>query len=89
MAAPEDPWPRTLVYRARGTAAPWGEQETVPRPDALTALVGRGRAESSDRHGSFGRVLAAGRGGVDGPVPALFQSRPQAAYGILKPVSSP
>ncbi|MEN1889689.1 winged helix-turn-helix domain-containing protein [Streptomyces mirabilis] len=40
----EDPWPRTLVYRARGTAALWGEQETVPRPDALTALVGRARA---------------------------------------------
>ncbi|MCE7081754.1 helix-turn-helix transcriptional regulator [Streptomyces sp. ST2-7A] len=38
------PWPRTLVYRARGTAALWGEQETVPRPDALTALVGRSRA---------------------------------------------
>lgn len=40
----EDPWPRTLVYRARGTAALWGEQETVPHPDALTALVGRSRA---------------------------------------------
>ncbi|MGW1192548.1 ArsR/SmtB family transcription factor [Streptomyces sp. NPDC002559] len=40
----EDPWPRTLVYRARGTAALWGEQETVPQPDALTALVGRARA---------------------------------------------
>ncbi|MFI6606119.1 ArsR/SmtB family transcription factor [Streptomyces sp. NPDC050507] len=40
----EDPWPRTLVYPARGTAALWGEQETVPRPDALTALVGRARA---------------------------------------------
>ncbi|MFH8397401.1 ArsR/SmtB family transcription factor [Streptomyces anulatus] len=40
----DDPWPRTLVYRARGTAALWGEQETVPRPDALTALVGRSRA---------------------------------------------
>ncbi|GGZ19645.1 winged helix-turn-helix domain-containing protein [Streptomyces nitrosporeus] len=40
----EDPWPRTLVYRARGTAALWGEQESVPRPDALTALVGRSRA---------------------------------------------
>lgn len=26
----EDPWPRTLVYRARGTAALWGEQETTP-----------------------------------------------------------
>ncbi|MEW1722867.1 winged helix-turn-helix domain-containing protein [Streptomyces sp. NPDC093109] len=40
----EDPWPRTLIYRARGTAALWGEQESVPRPDALTALVGRSRA---------------------------------------------
>ncbi|MFJ5834839.1 winged helix-turn-helix domain-containing protein [Streptomyces sp. NPDC093089] len=40
----EDPWPRTLIYSARGTAALWGEQETVPRPDALTALVGRARA---------------------------------------------
>ncbi|MFE6913374.1 ArsR/SmtB family transcription factor [Streptomyces rubiginosohelvolus] len=40
----EDPWPRTLIYRARGTAALWGEQEDVPRPDALTALVGRSRA---------------------------------------------
>ncbi|WP_086822283.1 helix-turn-helix transcriptional regulator [Streptomyces sp. NRRL B-24572] len=40
----EDPWPKTLVYPARGTAALWGEQETVPRPDALTALVGRARA---------------------------------------------
>ncbi|KQX50830.1 MULTISPECIES: winged helix-turn-helix domain-containing protein [unclassified Streptomyces] len=40
----EDPWPRTLIYPARGTAALWGEQEAVPRPDALTALVGRARA---------------------------------------------
>ncbi|MDH6521755.1 DNA-binding transcriptional ArsR family regulator [Streptomyces sp. SAI-208] len=40
----EDPWPRTLVYRARGTAALWDEQETVPQPDALTTLVGRSRA---------------------------------------------
>ncbi|MCX4614586.1 winged helix-turn-helix domain-containing protein [Streptomyces mirabilis] len=40
----EDPWPRTLVYPARGTAALWGEQETVPQPDALTALIGRARA---------------------------------------------
>lgn len=40
----EDPWPRTLIYPARGTAALWGEQETVPQPDALTALVGRARA---------------------------------------------
>ncbi|WP_405786825.1 winged helix-turn-helix domain-containing protein [Streptomyces sp. NBC_00029] len=40
----EDPWPRTLVYPARGTAALWGEQATVPQPDSLTALVGRARA---------------------------------------------
>ncbi|MEU8618334.1 winged helix-turn-helix domain-containing protein [Streptomyces sp. NPDC048623] len=40
----EDPWPRTLIYSARGTAALWDGQETVPRPDALTALVGRARA---------------------------------------------
>lgn len=40
----EDPWPRTLVYPARGTAALWDEQETVPRPGALTALVGQSRA---------------------------------------------
>lgn len=40
----EGPWPRTLIYPARGTAALWGNQETVPRPDALTALVGRARA---------------------------------------------
>lgn len=40
----EDPWPRTLIYPARGTAALWGEHEAVPRPDALTALVGRARA---------------------------------------------
>ncbi|MFD0367586.1 ArsR/SmtB family transcription factor [Streptomyces sp. NPDC127114] len=40
----EDPWPRTLVYPARGTAALWDEQQPLPRPDALTALVGRARA---------------------------------------------
>lgn len=40
----EDPWPRTLVYPARGTAALWGEQDAAPRPDALAALVGRARA---------------------------------------------
>ncbi|WLQ44692.1 hypothetical protein P8A22_35215 [Streptomyces laculatispora] len=31
----EDAWPRTLVCRARGTAALWGEQETVPRRTPL------------------------------------------------------
>ncbi|KOV39021.1 hypothetical protein ADK60_01285 [Streptomyces sp. XY431] len=40
----EDPWPRTLIYSARGTAALWGEHENVPQPDTLTALVGRARA---------------------------------------------
>ncbi|MER5615177.1 winged helix-turn-helix domain-containing protein [Streptomyces sp. NPDC002215] len=40
----EGPWPRTLIYPARGTAALWGEMETVPQPDALAALVGRARA---------------------------------------------
>lgn len=40
----EDPWPRTLIYGARGTAALWGARETAPRPDALTALIGRSRA---------------------------------------------
>ncbi|MFG3182512.1 MULTISPECIES: winged helix-turn-helix domain-containing protein [Streptomyces] len=40
----EDPWPRTLVYPARGTAALWGEEAAVRQPDALTALVGRARA---------------------------------------------
>ncbi|MFJ2590517.1 ArsR/SmtB family transcription factor [Streptomyces sp. NPDC087538] len=39
----EDPWPRTLIYPARGSAALWGEQETVPQPDTLAALVGRAR----------------------------------------------
>lgn len=36
--------PRTLIYPACGTAALRGEQETVPQPDVLTALVGRARA---------------------------------------------
>ncbi|MGQ4464654.1 winged helix-turn-helix domain-containing protein [Streptomyces violaceoruber] len=40
----EDPWPRTLVYPARGTAALWGGQEAALQRDALTALVGRSRA---------------------------------------------
>ncbi|WUN50468.1 winged helix-turn-helix domain-containing protein [Streptomyces sp. NBC_00306] len=44
IAAHRRPWPRTLVYPARGTAALWGEQATVPQPDTLTALVGRARA---------------------------------------------
>ncbi|WP_326664982.1 ArsR/SmtB family transcription factor [Streptomyces sp. NBC_00385] len=40
----EEPWPRTLVYAARGTAVLGGDQEAAPQPDALTALVGRARA---------------------------------------------
>ncbi|MFC7867994.1 ArsR/SmtB family transcription factor [Streptomyces murinus] len=40
----EDPWPRTLVYPARGTAALWDAPKAAPGPDALTALVGRARA---------------------------------------------
>jgi hypothetical protein len=35
----EDPWPRTLVYPARGTAALWGEQQTVPQPDAIMFAI--------------------------------------------------
>lgn len=44
----EAPWPKTLIYRARGVAALW---ETVPAapPEALAALLGPNRA----------RVLAA------------------------------
>ncbi|MFJ3620442.1 hypothetical protein ACIPSH_20110 [Streptomyces iakyrus] len=33
----EDPWPRTLVYSARGTAALRGEQAAVPRSEALSS----------------------------------------------------
>jgi DNA-binding transcriptional ArsR family regulator len=42
----EDPWPRTLIYSARGTAALWGaEASAAARPsDALAAVVGRARA---------------------------------------------
>ncbi|MHA6765458.1 ArsR/SmtB family transcription factor [Streptacidiphilus sp. PAMC 29251] len=40
----DDPWPKTLVYPARGTAALWEEPEAAPGPDALVALVGRARA---------------------------------------------
>ncbi|WP_416482784.1 ArsR/SmtB family transcription factor [Streptomyces sp. CL12] len=39
-----DPWPRTLVYPARGTAALWDAPQAAPGPDALAALVGRARA---------------------------------------------
>jgi DNA-binding transcriptional ArsR family regulator len=40
----EDPWPKTLVYPARGTAALWEQRAPAPGPDALAALVGRTRA---------------------------------------------
>ncbi|BBA95996.1 putative transcriptional regulator [Actinacidiphila reveromycinica] len=39
----DDPWPRTLVYPARGTAV-LHESTAPPAPDALAALVGRSRA---------------------------------------------
>lgn len=39
----EPPWPRTLVYPARGTAALWEPAATTP-PDALASLLGRTRA---------------------------------------------
>ncbi|WP_435128148.1 DUF5937 family protein [Actinacidiphila sp. bgisy144] len=39
----DDPWPRTLVYPARGTAV-LHESTAPPAPDALAALLGRSRA---------------------------------------------
>jgi DNA-binding transcriptional ArsR family regulator len=39
----EPPWPRTLVYPARGTAALWEPGVGAP-PDALASLLGRTRA---------------------------------------------
>lgn len=39
----EAPWPRTLVYPARGTAALWEPAAATP-PDALASLLGRTRA---------------------------------------------
>jgi DNA-binding transcriptional ArsR family regulator len=39
----EPPWPKTLVYPARGTAALW-EPSTAAPPDALASLLGRTRA---------------------------------------------
>lgn len=39
----EPPWPKTLVYPARGTAALWEPGAEVP-PDALASLLGRTRA---------------------------------------------
>ncbi|WP_037571056.1 ArsR/SmtB family transcription factor [Phaeacidiphilus oryzae] len=41
----EDPWPRAVIYRARGTSVLW--ERAAPDPDALGALaavVGRSRA---------------------------------------------
>ena len=66
----EDPWPRTLVYRARGTAALWGDQATAPQPDAPTALVGRARArpllalDAPAGTSHLARSLAMARGAV-------------------------
>lgn len=39
----EAPWPKTLVYPARGTAALWEPAAATP-PDALASLLGRTRA---------------------------------------------
>ncbi|HEX6354506.1 winged helix-turn-helix domain-containing protein [Actinophytocola sp.] len=39
----DPPWPKTLVYPARGTAALWEPGEGAP-PDALASLLGRTRA---------------------------------------------
>jgi DNA-binding transcriptional ArsR family regulator len=39
----EDPWPKALVYPARGVAALW--ETTVPDPGALAELLGRTRAQ--------------------------------------------
>jgi DNA-binding transcriptional ArsR family regulator len=39
----EAPWPRALVYPARGTVALW-EPSTATPPDALASLLGRTRA---------------------------------------------
>ncbi|MFC4854405.1 ArsR/SmtB family transcription factor [Actinophytocola glycyrrhizae] len=39
----DPPWPRTLVYPARGTAALWDPGPATP-PDALASLLGRSRA---------------------------------------------
>ncbi|MFF0388839.1 ArsR/SmtB family transcription factor [Kitasatospora sp. NPDC004615] len=38
----EEPWPRALIYRARGTASLW--ERAAPDPAALAALLGRSRA---------------------------------------------
>jgi DNA-binding transcriptional ArsR family regulator len=43
VAYTDPPWPKTLVYPARGTAALWEPGEGPP-PDALASLLGRTRA---------------------------------------------
>ena len=65
----EDPWPRTLVYPARGTAALWGEQATVPRP---------GRADRSGRPGPSPAAGGAGRPGQHQP------PRPKPRHGTRR-----
>jgi len=40
----EDPWPKAIVYPARGVAALW-ESPAVPEPGALGGLMGRSRAQ--------------------------------------------
>jgi DNA-binding transcriptional ArsR family regulator len=39
----EDPWPKALVYPARGVAALW--ETAIPDPGALADLLGRTRAQ--------------------------------------------
>ena len=39
----DEPWPRTLIYPARGSAALW-QRPPVVEPDALADLLGRSRA---------------------------------------------
>jgi DNA-binding transcriptional ArsR family regulator len=43
----EDPWPRTIIYPARGVGALWGEPVSAS-PGALGDLVGRSRARLLD-----------------------------------------
>jgi DNA-binding transcriptional ArsR family regulator len=63
------PWPRTLVYPARGTAV-LHEATAPPAPDALAALVGRSRArllaalEVPASTSQLGRQLALATGAV-------------------------
>ncbi|MDJ0341213.1 DUF5937 family protein [Streptomyces sp. H10-C2] len=39
----DDPWPKAIIYPARGTAALWETPESVA-PDALAGLLGRSRS---------------------------------------------